>query len=205
LIAVLDEHGCQRYAGGVDASWDTKAVLEFCYRNGLNAFVANQSHKGWFTHSRDKVKRFYAEEKPLHLELNMPPRFNYSASETGWTPAKEEPVVLSYNVAGLLANLFFIRENESNVKANSPHGDFIRYEVPGDASEDYKMQSESWERVAFKQTKTNDDVEGFSKVRKDDHMLMCEGYIAMMMEIGGYLGNRLSSLGIGKPVERQSE
>lgn len=203
LLAVLDDHNCPRYAGGVDGSWDTKTVLEFCYRSGLNAFMANVSHKGWFMHSADKVKRFYSEGKPLHMDLNMPPRFNYSGTAQGWLPAREEPMIINYNVAGLLANLFFIRDHEQTVRANSVSGDFISWEVPGDASDDYRQQNESWERTAIKQVKTNDDVEGFKKIRKDDHMLMCEGYIAMMMDIGGFLAGRLSSLGLRQQSEKQ--
>ena len=203
LVAILDDHKCPRYAGGVDASWDTKTVLEFCYRNGLNAFMANASHKGWFIHQADKVKRFYSEGKPLHMELNMPPRFNYSGSSLGWLPSKEEPMVIQYNVAGLLANLFFMREHEGNVKANDPHGEYIKWEVPGDVSDEYKLQNESWERTTIKQVKSNDEVEGFKKIRKSDHMTMCEGYCAMMMDIGGFIGTRLSVLGLRQPEEKE--
>lgn len=201
LITILDDHACPRYAGGVDASWDTKSVLELCYRTGLNAFMGNASHKGWFVHG-DKVKRFYSEGKPLHAELNMPPKFNYAGSVDGWLPSREEPMVIQYNLAGMLANLFFIREHEMNVKANDPHGDFIKWEVPGDASEEYKLQNEAWERTTVKQVKTNDEIEGFKKIRKADHMTMCEGYIAMMMDIGGYLAGRLSALGLRQQSEK---
>jgi hypothetical protein len=196
LIGILDEHKCHRFAGGVDASWDTKAVLELCYRNGLNAFMANASHKGWFFHQSEKVKRFYSEGKALHMELKMPPRFNYTATVAGWLPSREEPMVIQYNVAGMLANLFFIREHEGNVRADGGEGDFIRWEVPGDVSEDYQQQNDAWERTTVKQARTNDEVEGFRKTRKADHMTMCEAYIAMMMDIGGFLSNRLTQLGV---------
>ena len=201
LIAILDDHQCPRYAGGVDASWDTKSVLEMCYRNGLNAFMANASHKGWFIHA-DKVKRFYSEAKPIHLELNMPPRFNYTGSSAGYLPSREEPCVINYNVAGLLANLFFLREHEQNVRANNPHGEYIKWEVPGDVSEEYKLQNEAWERTTVTAKQTGDEVEGFKKIRKADHMTMCEGYCAMMMDIGGYLSARLASMGLRQLSEK---
>jgi hypothetical protein len=199
LLGILDEYKCPRYAGGVDASWDTKSVLEFAYRGGLNAFMGNQSHKGKFLHKRDGVWRFYSDALPVHGQLNMPPRFNYLTTPEGWSPAIEEPVVINYNLAGLLGNYFFIRDFASNVAANSPTGDApapILWEVPGDVSEEYQQQAESWERVAVKQTKTADEVEGFRKIRKDDHMLMCEAYIAMLLDISGLLGQRLALLGI---------
>ena len=203
LVAILDEHDCPRYAGGVDASWDTKHVMELCYRNGLNAFMATQSHKGWFLHG-DKVKRFYDGGKALHLELNQPPRFDYAATPAGYAPSLAEPMVINYNVAGLLANLFFIRENEQNAQANGVD-QFIRWEVPGDVSEEYKQHLEAWERTAVKQVRTNDEVEGFKKTRKADHMTMCEGYIAMMMDIGGLIAQRLQSIGIEKPNQQDNQ
>lgn len=200
LIAILDEHDCPHYAGGVDASWDTKAVLEMCYRHGLNAFMANASHKGWFMHS-DKVKRFYAEGKPVHLELNQPPRYNYVATPSGYQPGREEPVVIHYNVAGMLANLFFIRENHANTTAGGGT-DFIQWEVPGDVSEEYRQQNEAWERVAIKSQRTGDEVEGFRKTRKSDHMTMCEAYIAMLMDIGRLLSQRLTTMGLRQLSEK---
>lgn len=205
LISTLDEHHAPRYAGVVDASWDTKAVMEMCYRNGLNAVMANQSHRGLFLHTRDKVRRFYSEAKPIHSELNMRPRFNYTPTAQGWQPAKEEPVIINYNKAGLLRNLFFVRDQKQVVTLNSAPRipdtwEYIEWETPGDVSEDYKMQLESWERVSMKQERTKDEIEGFEKKRKDDHMLMCEGYIAMLMDIGGFLPERLATLGL-KPIE----
>jgi hypothetical protein len=194
LIAVLDDLKCLRYAGGIDASWDTKHVLEFCYRNGLNAFMGNQSRQGWFLHA-DKVKRFYSEGKTIHGELNMPPRFDYTANGAGYGPSVSEPMAINYNVAGLLANLFFVRDNQKAATANGVN-DFIRWDVPSDVTEDYIGQLESWERTAVRQLRTNDEVEGFRKVRQADHMLMCEGYIAMMMDIGGFIAERMTQLGI---------
>lgn len=204
LIATLDEHKAPRFDGAVDASWDTKAVMEMCYRNGLNAVMANQSHRGMFLHS-DKVRRFYSEPKPVHGELNMRPRFRPIPTAAGWQPAREEPRVFFYNKAGLLQNLFFVRDQKQIVTANAAPRlpdpwEYIEWETPGDVSEDYKLQMESWERVSVRQQKTKDDVEGFEKKRKDDHLLMCEGYIAMMMVISGLLPQRLSTLGM-KPEE----
>jgi hypothetical protein len=194
LLAVLDEHQCERYAGGVDGTWDTKHVKEFCFRNGLNMFAANASHKGGFLHS-DKVRRFYDDGKLLHLDLNMPPRFDYTYSADGVVPSQAEPTIISYNLAGMLENFFFIRSHEQNVKANGG-SDFIAWEVPGDVSEDYQKQIDCWERVSVKQRKTNDEVEGFRKRYEADHMTMCEAYIAMMMEIGGFISSRLTEMGV---------
>lgn len=199
LIAILDDHGCERRAGVVDASWDTKNVLEFCYRNGLNA-VQGSNQNNWFTHP-DKVKRFFSVMKPIHSELNVPPKNNYSATANGWQPHIDEPQVWFYNKAGLLSNLFFLRHHKANVlnvNSDATESEYITHDVPSDVSDDYKIQNDSWELVSATKGRSKEQIEEWRQTRKDDHMLMCEGYIAMMMDIGGFVGERLQSLGIEK-------
>jgi hypothetical protein len=198
LIATLDEFNVPHSACVVDASKNTKAILSFCYREGLNAVSGIQSHKGSFRHA-DGTKRFYSEEKPIHAELNMPPRFDYVATRDGMIPASAEPVIISYNKAGLLANHFFIRDLKVNVMRNKPDAaakDYFERVIPGDVSEDFKQQNESWERVSNKQQKTGDDVEGFRKVRKEDHLFMCLAYVDLLKEWSGLLGDQLARMGI---------
>lgn len=199
LIAILDDHKCQRRAGVVDASWDTKNVLEFCYRNGLNA-VQGSNQNNWFSHP-DKVKRFFSVMKPIHADLNVPPKHNYVATSAGWQPHIDEPQVWFYNKAGLLSNLFFLRHHKANVlnvNSDATESEYITHDVPSDVSDDYKIQNDSWELVAATKGRSKEQIEEWRQTRKDDHMLMCEGYIAMMMDIGGFVGERLQSLGIEK-------
>jgi hypothetical protein len=197
LIAILDEHECQRRHGVVDATWDTKHVMEFCYRNGLNA-VQGSAKQEWFTHL-DKTKRFYSVPKPIHVELNTVPRFNYSASSAGWQPSVDEPMVWHYNKAGLLSNLFFLRNHKTNTLTANPDAqpwEYITHDVPGDVSEDYKLQNDSWERRQATRGRAQEQIEEWRQTRKDDHMLLCEGYIGMMMDIGGFISEKLVALGI---------
>lgn len=198
LISTLDAYECLRTAGVVDVSKNTKQLLSFCYREGLNAVSGITSHRGSFRH-KDGVLRFYSEEKPVHHELNMPPKFDYHPGKEGWVLDPREPVVISYNKAGLLANHFFIRDFKANVLKNNPQAqptDYIERVIPGDVSEDFQQQMESWERVANKQTRTNDEVEGFRKLRRADHMFMCCAYIDLLKEQTGLLGDQLARMGI---------
>lgn len=195
LIAILDDHQCLRRHGCVDASWDTKNVIEFCYRNGLNA-LQGSNKSDWFSHP-DKIKRFYSVMKPIHAELNVPPRFNYVATQAGWTPHIDEPQVWFYNKAGLLSNLFFLRHHKANVQNVKPDSEeYITHDVPGDVSEEYKMQNDSWELIQATRGRSKEHIEEWRQTRKDDHMLMCEAYIAMMMDIGGFVSRRLETMGI---------
>ncbi len=204
LVATLDEYEVPHSACFVDCSWDTKAVLEFCYRNGINAVMANVSHKGLFLH-KDKHRRWYSPSKPIHVELNMPQKYDYSPTKDGWVPNPQEPIILQYNKAGLLANHFFIRDHKKNViaavrkevPARDPDpGEYIERIIPGDVSEDFKLQNESWERVANMVSRTNDEVEGFRRVRKADHLLMCCAYIDLLKEESGLLGDYLATIGM---------
>lgn len=193
LLAVLTDHECSLFAGGIDGSWDTASVKEFCYRNGCNVFMANTSHKVSFLHS-DKTRHFHSEGELLHLEMKMPPRFEYQATMAGWQPAREEPMIIQYNVGGLLANLFFVKDHQQVCEKNGLK-DFIKWEVPSDVSEDYQKQLDSWEPVAVNASNKN-TVEGFRPKHSNDHMTMCEGYIAMMEKMGGYISERLTQMGI---------
>jgi hypothetical protein len=198
LITTLDAFDCPRSAGIVDASKNQKQILSFCYREGLNAVTGIQSHKGSFRH-KDGVHRFYSEEKTVHNELNMPPRFDYIGTRDGMVPAAAEPIIIAYNKAGLLANHFFIRDLKANVLKNNPNAkpnEYFERTIPGDVSEDFKQQNESWERVVNKQSKTNDEVEGFRKVRSDDHLFMCLCYLDLLKEQSGLLGDQLARMGI---------
>jgi len=203
LIAMLEEHGCQPRCGVIDATWDTKRLMEFCYRNGFNATLGSAKQE-WFAHP-DKIRRFYSAPKPIHGELNVPPRFNYTATAAGWTPAVDEPQVWFYNKAGLLSNLDFLRYHEELVRqadANAPAWHFIKYEVPADVSEDYKLQIDSWERRASTRGRAREHIEEWRQTRPADHMRLCEGYIAMLMEMEGFIGNRLAGLGL-KPAAQE--
>lgn len=181
LLAVIDDHGCPRRCGCIDATWDTKNVMEFCYRSGINATQgSNQNH--WFGHP-DKVKRYYSVPKPIHAELNVNPQHEYVAMQSGWQPHIDEPMVWFYNKAGLLTNLFFLRQ----------HGGII-HDVPADVSDDYQKQNDSWERITGTRGRSQEHIEEWRQTRADDHMLMCEGYIAMEMDLGGFISRRLVEL-----------
>jgi hypothetical protein len=208
LVNTLDDFKVPRHAFRVDASKNTKAILSLCYREGLSAVSGIKSHTGSFRHA-DGTRRFYSEPKAIANELNMPLKFDpvHVRGDDGKVKLEfdpREPVVVYYNKAGLLANHFFIRDMKANVLRNNPQAtadDYIERVIPGDVSEEFKQHNESWERVQNRQQKTNDDVEGFRKVRRADHMLMCLGYIDLQKDESGLLGDRLAQLGIRKELK----
>ena len=196
LLSVLDEHNALRRCGCVDATWDTKRVMEFCYRNGINA-VLGSAKQEWFAHP-DKTRRFYSSPKPIHVEINTPPKINYIATQSGWQPHVDEPMLWHYNKAGLLTNLFFLRNHKTRVTQENKDAkpcDFISFDVPSDVSEDYLMQCDSWERKSATRGRSREQITEWQQTRQADHMLMCEGYIATMMDMGGFVARRLTELG----------
>ena len=192
LLAIVKEHEVQPRCVIVDATWDTKHVMEFCYHNGINAVQgSNQNH--WFAHA-DKIRRYYSEPRAIHLDLNAPPRFDYSGSAAGWQPHVDEPMVWFYNKAGLLSNLMFLRNHKHNITTANPEAgpdDYIVHDIPGDVSEDYQKQNDSWERKTGTRGRSKEHIEEWRQTRADDHLFMCEAYIANMMDVGGFISRRL--------------
>lgn len=213
LLAELDAHQVPRSATWIDCSKNTKAILQLCYQNGMNAVNLQLSRVGSFLHE-DGVRRFYSKGRPIHLELNTPPVFpprNQRDRKTGKVislPAPEEPLVVSLNKAGMLSNHFFIRNMRANVLAANPKAtpeQYISVEIPADVSEQFKKQNESWEYLPGHRPKNQEDgVEGFKQRSRNDHLLMCRAYGDFLKEWTGLLGERLTALGLER-VEENSE
>lgn len=216
LIARLDEHGCIRNGGAVDCTWDRKNVLEFCYRNGLNAQTTSAQNE-LFHHKIDKVKRIYSEAEALHKQLNVSPVYNYVSrlvEEKGkniieYVPAAAEPRHWNINKYGALRLYFFLRDHQSRMQ--QLHGKdcdsekIIYYEVPGDVSEDYKSQSESWEIQTRPSGPSKTIVEQLVQIKPQDHLLICEAGICVLLEMSGILGSRLTALGLKLPTEQPQD
>lgn len=204
LLAEVDAHEVPRPAVWIDCSKNTKAILQLCYQQGMNAVNLQLSRTGSFLHE-DGVRRFYSPGKPIHAELNTPPVFPYvprrnKSGDYERQPNHEEPTVVSLNKAGLLSNHFFIRNMEANVKAQDPKAApeaYIHVDIPADVSEDFKAQNEAWEYLPGHKPKNQEDgIEGFRQRSRNDHLLMCRAYSDFLKEWLGLLGDRLAQLGI---------
>jgi hypothetical protein len=67
--------------------------------------------------------------------------------------------------------------------------------VPGDVSEDYRLQNDAWERTGGLRGRSKEQIEEWRQTRAADHMMLCEAYIAMLMEMEGFIADRLTKLG----------
>jgi DNA polymerase III gamma/tau subunit len=118
------------------------------------------------------------------LRLSMT-KFGLVRAATGPALSDQEPKAIDYNVAGLLERFFLVRNHEETVKANGGNV-FIRWDVPGDVSEDYQKQLS-----AYVSTK-----EGFEPVHENNHMTMCEAYTILLLDANGFLARRLAQISL---------
>lgn len=206
LLARLAEHDCIPQSGGVDCTWDRVNVLNFCYQNNCNAQTTSRQDK-LFYHADEKTYRIYSKPEGLHKQLKVPPKYDYVTRILGekleYMPSAEEPLHWNIHKIGSLKLLNFLRGHQETVTRNGGK-DFIKWEVPGDASEEYKRQCESWEFTSRKRAGTGEIIETCRQRYQDDHMLMCEAAIANLIAMAPHpehpglsiLSVRLAAMGI---------
>lgn len=178
VIGVLDSHGCQRWSGCADVGHDYHRVMAFCYRHGINAVKGGKS--AFYYHDVlddkgkkiDQTKHIYSEPKAIHAMLKQPPLYDYTRDAKGvLRPDRREPMFWFYSRIGIADLLHWIRAAQD-----------IRHEVPEDVSQDYREHQESQSRT------TNGETVKWINVRERDDLLICERYIAMLMQMDGRVG-----------------
>lgn len=211
LIARLGEHECILQAGAVDCTWDRDNVLEFCYRSGCNAQTTSAQDRLFF-HPLEKIYRNYSPPDALCKQLKVPPKYPYVLVGSDYKPNPQESLHWSVHRIAHIKLLYFLRGHQETVKRNNGI-EFIKWEVPGDVSEEYKRQLESWEFTTKKKPGTNQTIEICRQRFQDDHMLMCEAGIANLMSMAPHpdypqlsiLSVRLAQLGISEAIIGQTE
>jgi hypothetical protein len=186
--------------------------------------MGNASHVGLFRDHDDKVPRYYSAGKPIYRELNAAPIYEpvfgprQSNGDVLMVADPSEPIVIMYNLGGLLANHFFIRELKARVTANcaeekpprEPRPDeYFERTIPGDVSEEFLKQYHSWERVGKDAKNKTGDVkspgaEAFRQVNADDHLLQCLAGIDLFKDWSFMLGDALANLGLQPQTEQQN-
>ena len=222
LLAECDAHQVPRINTWIDVTGtEMKRLLQFCYQNGMNAINLSNSRLNGFLHP-DRTRRFYSLGKPIHKELNVDPIYPYEFGERQnngdvfLVPNPEEPLVVELHKAGMLANMFFIRDMRANVLKENPNAteaDYIRLEIPSDVSQVFRDQLESWEIVPGHRGNAKDQsVDGFKPRTNKDHQLMNLAYHCFELEwkqLPGenisLLGARLSKLGLAPITETQEK
>ena len=210
LIARLDEHKCHPQAGAIDRGWDSENVMQLCYRNNFNAQITSNQDK-LFYHTEEKVYRIFSKPDGLHKQLNVPPKFSYTRSfkdgQVVFKPSASEPMHWSIHLIGSIKLLNFLRGHKQLVEHNGGT-DYIKWDVPGDVSDHYLKQIDSWEFGTRTKPGTSQQVEVCRQRLNDDHMLKCEAGIACIMSMAPHpkhphlsiLAVRLAKLGLTESV-----
>lgn len=148
----------------VDSGDDTTHVYQFCLRYGFNAIKGGPEPS--FSHP-DGARRIFSTERPLHLMLNAP--------ATKEDPA-QEPLFWWYSKSGIRERLAWLRSGG------------VKWEVPGDVSDDYKSHLESEELRTRKHARTGEVITEWVQIKSRNDLFVCEAYIAMLMDMAGIIG-----------------
>jgi Phage terminase large subunit (GpA) len=171
---LFGRHKCVGRLGAADSGHSAKHVYHFCMRNGINAIKGGGSEL--YAH-KDKGKRIYSEDTPLHLMAQCDPKYDYRVYADGIGPHEDEPMFWLYSKPGIRERLHYLR-----------HGGGVKWEVPGDVSETYQKHMESEQLESEQVGRTKQVVTFFRQVRKRNDLYVCECYIAMLMERAGLIG-----------------
>ena len=170
VISTLDEHGCVRRCGVADSGDDTTHVYNFCLRHGINAIKGGKTD--FYSHVKEG-KRIFSMEEPLHRIINQPPRFDYVNGQ----PNQDEPMFWLYSKKGIADRLGWITGKASEIK----------HEVPSDVSEDY-LKHRNAEELVSDRASDGSFHNVWKQVAARNDLLICERYIAMLMEMAGLIG-----------------
>jgi len=152
----------------IDVANDQTKGLRICAKHGWTA-LQGASRKSFVHYEADgaKLHRIYS---PLEY---MDPWIGTADQAT------IEVAMIYFSKAGAMDRLFALRA-----------ADQVDYEwrVPGDVGDDYFSQLDSWERSDRPNTRTGALEETYRKVRKHDHLLMCELFQVVLASIMGVIG-----------------
>lgn len=165
MAATLKDHGVRPLCVVADSGDGTMDVYQFCLRHGYNAIKGRPDPT--FAH-KDGARRIYSQERSLHAMINAPPSHARRA---------DEPQFWLYSKPGIRERLHWMRGAAD-----------IKWDVPGDVSEDYRNQMESEELQERRMPKTQEIVREWVQIKRHNHLFVCECYIAMQMEMVGLVG-----------------
>lgn len=168
LVDVIDRHAVMPRHVVVDSGDQTTHVYKLCLARGYNAIKGGT--EVYYTHEGG-ARRIFSPEKPLHLMI------------AGTPPTKpdsplDEPLFWRYSKAGIRDRLAWLRSSGS-----------VKWEVPDDVSDDYRAHMES-EELEKRRDHNGAEVSEWKQIAVRNDLFVCECYIAMLMEMGGFIGER---------------
>lgn len=159
VVDIVKTHDVKPWNVVVDTGDDTLHSYRFCLRHGYNAIKGRG--EATFSH-KDGSRRIFSEERPLHVMLSAPRSRPNSPAE--------EPLFWLYSKQGIRERLQWMRTNR-------------HFGVPEDVSPDYLSHMES-EELQDRRLK-GELITEWVQVRERNDLLVCEAYVAMMLDMAG--------------------
>lgn len=158
-----------------DSSWDSQRIYQLCMTHGYYALKYENLGSSYGGHP-DKSRKIYSPPKPLHAMINQPSKFDYVRTKEGMIPDPQEPMFMRFSQFEALSLVRWLRTSDT-----------VSFEVPEDASEDFKKQIDAW-HYDGKKNKSGIMEYKWRKLSDDDHLLMCLCQIAIMAADAGMIG-----------------
>lgn len=176
VVDVLKRHDVQPHHVVADSGDDTTHVYFFCFRHGFHAIKGSKVASFAHDDGNDGIsQKIFGVEKPLHTMLpgDHAPKYDY----VNGAPDPREPMFWMYSKHGIAERLHWIRA-----------GGALKHEVPSDVSEDYLSHQEAEELQDHTIPLTGERTKIFVQVKPRNDLLVCERYCAMLMDMGGFIG-----------------
>lgn len=166
VVDVIKQHNVKPSCVVVDSGHDTMHVYQFCLRNGYNAIKGGGEHL--YAHE-DGGRKIFSQERFLYTMINSAPSRE---------DPSEEPLFWYYSKSGIRDRLQWLRTSGK-----------VKWEVPGDVSDNYKAHMESEEIRERRHPRTNQLIIEWVQVKKRNDLFVCEAYVAMLAEMAGLIGS----------------
>jgi hypothetical protein len=156
----------------IDAAHSQTKVLRICAKYGWTALIGSdrKSFAHFLEEDEDKPKR---QIQRIYSPIQM---------IDPWIGTKEagniEVPLLYFSKQSTMERLFALRSKEVDYP----------WRVPADVPEIYHRQIDSWEKRTRHIPRTNQRVEEYVQIRKEDHILSCEMFQIVVASIMGVIG-----------------
>ena len=170
--AVMARHEVDPAKVVCDSGDDTVHVYQFCLLHGFNAIKESGEDRFAHTVVMGDTKRttYHIYSKPTLLcDAARAPR---SAADMN-----DEPRYWLCSHIGIRDRLAWLRASSD-----------VTYEIPSDVSEDFTKHFNAETRQEFKRPKTGEISHEWVQHSRRNDLFVCACYIAMLMEIDGYIG-----------------
>jgi hypothetical protein len=169
---LLDQYGVEPRFVLIDSGFAANQVYQMCARWGWGAIKGED--RNYYTHM---IKENLVEMKVRRIYSPIQWVDPFEGDQGGQAGRMVIPLIL-YSKQGIRDRLAWLR--------SAGH---VKWEVPGDASEDYRRHMESEEQQEFTHPRTQEKFFKWVQVTKRNDLFVCECYQCLLSELTGLIGS----------------